>query len=173
MSISPLPSIKNTRNYCKCFFIRLSLPPLIIIPINYACHSTSVQPIIPGASQLFGRLSLTHSTPYPSCAFGHRSYPGTSRAPRLRYAFTFSPYRYGSLPLTIPHSMRRAALPVTKAPQRMYPYAPGILLRAPGQLSALPAPPDPVLSLPLHKGKPAPFRKNPHRKKSERHRQPR
>lgn len=34
-------------------------------------------------------------------------------APRLRYAFTFSPYRYGSFPLTIPHSIKSAALPVT------------------------------------------------------------
>ena len=38
-----------------------------------------------------GRLSLTHSTPYPSWEFGHSSNPGSSLAPLRRYAFTFSP----------------------------------------------------------------------------------
>ena len=39
----------------------------------------------------YGKLSLTHNAPYPSCGFGHTSYPGRCLAPRARYAFTFSP----------------------------------------------------------------------------------
>ena len=31
-----------------------------------------------------GRLSRTHSTPYPISPFGHRPYPGSSLAPRLK-----------------------------------------------------------------------------------------
>ena len=57
-------------------------------------------------------LYITPHTPLPHS--DTRQIPGTFFAPRLRYAFTFSPYRYGSFPLTIPHSIKSAALPVSK-----------------------------------------------------------
>ena len=84
-------------------------------------------------------LSLTQSAPYPSWGFGHSAYPGSCLAPLRRYAFTFSPYRYGSFPSTIPHSIRSAAAPVTKGAAKDVPvnspYPPpgtGALIRTPG-----------------------------------------
>ncbi len=56
-------------------------------------------------------LYITPHTPLPHS--DTRQIPVLFFAPRLRYAFTFSPYRYGSFPLTIPHSIKSAALPVT------------------------------------------------------------
>ena len=61
----------------------------------------------------FGMLSERHNLPHPTLSFGYRSNPGRGWAPRRRYAFTFSPQRKGSFPLTIPHSIKRAADPVT------------------------------------------------------------
>ena len=61
-----------------------------------------------------GRLSRTHSAPYPTSRFGYFSNPGSSLAPRRRYAFTFSPYKNRSFPLTIPHYIKSADAPVTK-----------------------------------------------------------
>lgn len=62
---------------------------------------------------LFWRKSDTIITSAPNCGFGHTSYPGSCLAPRIRYAFSFSPYKNGSLPSTMPHCIRRAPLPVT------------------------------------------------------------
>ena len=59
-----------------------------------------------------GKLSLTQSAPHPSKGFGHTSYPGSCLAPRMKYAFIFSPYRYLSFPSMIPHCISRAAAPV-------------------------------------------------------------
>ena len=39
--------------------------------------------------------------------------PGSGLAPLCIYAFTFSPYKYGSFSLMIPHSIISAAPPVT------------------------------------------------------------
>ena len=40
-----------------------------------------------------GKLSFTHSAPYPNTILGQTLYPGNCRAPLCRYAFTFSPYK--------------------------------------------------------------------------------
>ena len=61
-----------------------------------------------------GRLLCTHSAPHPVRALGVSVVPGNFFAPLIRYAFSFSPYRNGSFPRTIPHSINKAALPVTK-----------------------------------------------------------
>lgn len=55
-----------------------------------------------------GRLSLTHSAPYPTAGSGYFTIPGNGCAPLLRYAFTFSPHKKGSFPRTIPHSIKSA-----------------------------------------------------------------
>ncbi len=73
-------------------FIRHNIPKLFLYP---------------------GRLSLTQSAPYPICGFGHSFSAGICLAPRIRYAFIFSPYRYRSFPFTIPHCIRSAAPPLT------------------------------------------------------------
>ena len=61
-----------------------------------------------------GILSDTQSVPQPNCEFGHCVNPPISLlAPLIKYALIFSPYKYGSLPSTIPHCIRSAAPPVT------------------------------------------------------------
>ena len=60
-----------------------------------------------------GRLSDKHNAPQPAFLSGTSSCPGSLLAPLIKYAFTFSQYRYGSLPRTIPHSIISAADPVT------------------------------------------------------------
>ncbi len=54
-----------------------------------------------------------HNPPQPTLEFGYSFSPRRAFAPARRYAFTFSPYKKGSLPLTIPHSISSAALPAT------------------------------------------------------------
>ena len=39
----------------------------------------------------YGMLSRKQSAPYPTSSFGYSVIPGSSLAPRLKYAFTFSP----------------------------------------------------------------------------------
>lgn len=72
--------------------------------ITHLCHIFCVLP---------GILSSKHNAPYPTCGFGYSVNPGNGLAPLLRYAFTFSPYRYRSFPRTIPHSIISAAAPDT------------------------------------------------------------
>ena len=62
----------------------------------------------------FGRLFLRHNAPHPLCGLGCSCVPGSFLAPRLNLAFTFSPYKTGSFPFTIPHCISAAQLPVTK-----------------------------------------------------------
>ena len=64
---------------------------------------------------IWKRLCAVHKAPHPTLSFGYFSKPGSGWAPRLRYAFTFSPHRNGSFLLTIPHSIISAADPVTNA----------------------------------------------------------
>lgn len=55
---------------------------------------------------------LTHNAPHPALSDG----TGTDlngTAPRMSCAFILAPYIYGSLPFTIPHCIRSAAVPVT------------------------------------------------------------
>ena len=57
-------------------------------------------------------LFLTHNAPHPALSDG----TGTElngTAPRMSCAFILAPYIYGSLPFTIPHCIRSAAVPVT------------------------------------------------------------
>ena len=56
-------------------------------------------------------LAATHNSPQPLAESGH-TFP-TRVAPFIRYALSFSPYIYWSLPFTIPHSISIAAAPVT------------------------------------------------------------
>ncbi len=48
-------------------------------------------------------LAATHNSPQPLAESGH-TFP-TLVAPFIRYALSFSPYIYWSLPFTIPHSI--------------------------------------------------------------------
>ena len=72
----------------------------------------------------YGILSSIHKRPHPTLSFGYRSNPGRGWAPRRRYAFTFSPQRKGSFPLTIPHSIINAAAPVTNGVAKDVPVTP-------------------------------------------------
>ena len=62
-----------------------------------------------------GILSAIHILPYPVTGLGAAAciLIPSGLAPRLKYAFSFSPYIYLSLPITIPHCISRAAPPVT------------------------------------------------------------
>ena len=61
-----------------------------------------------------GILSLRHSAPHPASSLGYSLIPAKCLAPLIIYALTFSPYKKASFPLTIPHSIIKAALPDTK-----------------------------------------------------------
>ena len=84
-------------------------------------------------------ISETHNFPYPVSGLGYSANPGNVCAPLLKYAFTFSPYRNGSLPFTIPHSIRSATLPVTKGVAKdvpltlvVPPFRPVVTISTPG-----------------------------------------
>ena len=80
-------------------------------------------------------LAATHNSPQPLAESGH-TFP-TRVAPFIRYALSFSPYIYWSLPFTIPHSISIAAAPVTigvakDVPVTILSLFPGILILTPG-----------------------------------------
>ena len=77
------------------------------------------------------RLEAKHSAPYPTLESGYSATPRIGFAPFLRYAFTFSPYKYGSFFITIPHCISNAAAPVAKGAANEVPvtgeYPPSLL----------------------------------------------
>ena len=68
------------------------------------------------------RQALPHAQcPIPYPGIGIALLPRQFFRPFRRYAFTLSPYRYGSFPRTIPHSIKSAAAPVTKGAAKEVP----------------------------------------------------
>ncbi len=67
-----------------------------------------------GAYHTNVRLLLTQSARIRSADWGRETENGSCLAPRIRYAFIFSPYRKGSLFCRMPHCMSSAQLPLTK-----------------------------------------------------------
>jgi hypothetical protein len=77
--------------------------------------------------QRLAKEASRHNAPYPRVLLGYTFSILRGLAPSMSTALSFSPYIYGSFPLIIPHSISKAALPVTKGvamevpERRLYP----------------------------------------------------